>query len=233
MKSLVFDAGPIISLTMNNLLWVLPELKKHFDGEFYITEGVKREIVDVPLDRKKFKFEAIQVLQLLNDGTLKVMDNKTIRNTTYKLIGIANKIFYARNHPIKILHFGEVSIISAAYNLKSKNLVLDEKTTRMLIENPRKLRYMLEKTLKTHIHTDVSVLEKFNKFAKGLKVLRSVELLTSAYELGILDIYKKGLEEIPDKNKKLVEAVLWGVKLAGCAVSEKELRQIVKIEVSK
>ena len=32
MKTLVFDAGPIISMTMNNLLWLLKPLKKQFDG---------------------------------------------------------------------------------------------------------------------------------------------------------------------------------------------------------
>ena len=233
MKSLIFDAGPIISLTMNNLLWVLRDLKKRFNGDFYITSGVKREIIDVPLNNKKFKFEAIQVMQLIDDGTLKVIENDNIRHSTYKLIEKANNIFYAHDHPIKILHFGEVSIIAAANYLKCKTLALDEKTTRLIIENPRKLKYILEKTLRTHIHTDVKNLNDFRKYVKNFKVIRSVELLTSAFELGILDKFKDGLKNVDDKNKLLVEGVLWGVKLSGCAVSEKELRQIVKIETKK
>ena len=233
MKSLIFDAGPIISLTMNNLLWILPELKKRFDGEFYITSGVKREIVDVPLHKKKFKFEAIQVLELLNNETLKVIDNEKVRHSTFKLIGIANKIFYAHNYPIKILHFGEVSIIAAANCLKSECLVIDEKTTRLVIENPRKLRHILEKTLHTHIHTDAKMLSEFRKYAKKLNVIRSVELLTAAYELGILDRYKESLKSVHNKNKQLMEAVLWSVKLSGAAVSQRELKQIVKIETGK
>ena len=40
MKSLVFDAGPVISLTTNNLLWLLDVLKGDYEGEFYIPEGV-------------------------------------------------------------------------------------------------------------------------------------------------------------------------------------------------
>ena len=61
MKSLIFDAGPIISLATNNLLWILEPLKNKFDGKFYLTDAVKRELVDRPLETKKFKFEAIQV----------------------------------------------------------------------------------------------------------------------------------------------------------------------------
>jgi len=62
MKALVFDTGPIITLAMNNLLWLVKEMKDKFNGEFYITESVKRECVDRPLTSKKYKYEAIQVL---------------------------------------------------------------------------------------------------------------------------------------------------------------------------
>ena len=68
-KALVFDTGPIISLAMNNLLWVLVKLKEKFSGDFYVTPGVKRECVDKPLLGKKFKFEAMRTLKLIEDGT--------------------------------------------------------------------------------------------------------------------------------------------------------------------
>ena len=54
MKSLVFDSGPIISLATNNLLWVLEPLKNKFNGKFFITQAVKGEIVERPLETKKF-----------------------------------------------------------------------------------------------------------------------------------------------------------------------------------
>ena len=56
MKSLVFDAGPIITLTMNNLLWLLNPLKNNFKGEFYLSAAVKEELIDRPLQTKKYKF---------------------------------------------------------------------------------------------------------------------------------------------------------------------------------
>ena len=71
MKSLVFDAGPVISLATNSLLFILEPLKKEFNGKFYITESVKSELVDRPFEIKKFKFEAIQVEKLIETGCWK------------------------------------------------------------------------------------------------------------------------------------------------------------------
>src|SRR3989344_4053400 len=85
MKSLVFDAGPIISLATNNLLQILPPLKERFNGSFYITKSVKKELVDRPFEIKKFKFEAIQVEKLIEEGVLEIIDNDFIRNESPKL----------------------------------------------------------------------------------------------------------------------------------------------------
>ena len=54
MKYLILDAGPIISLTMNGLLWVLEKLKQDFDGEFIITPEIKQEVIDNPFRIKRF-----------------------------------------------------------------------------------------------------------------------------------------------------------------------------------
>ena len=54
MKYLIFDAGPIISLTMNGLLPILEKLKKVFDGEFILTPSVKSEVIDRPMRIKKY-----------------------------------------------------------------------------------------------------------------------------------------------------------------------------------
>ena len=41
------------------------------------------------------------------------------------------------------------------------------------------------------------------------------------------------LSNIPDAKKELLDALLWGLKLEGCAISEKEIRLINKLEESK
>ena len=227
MKSLIFDAGPIISLATNNLLWILEPLKKKFDGKFYITEAVRRELVDRPLETKKFKFEAIQVESLIEKGVLEVIDNNFIRENSPRLLGIANEIFKAYNNYMKIVHFAEISVIAAAVNLNSEAIVIDEKTTRFLIENPRLLVEILKKTLHTPININENNLKEFNSAVKNIKAIRSVELVTVAYELGLLNNF---ITKISDARKNLLESVLWGVKLNGCAVSRDEIDQIVRIE---
>ena len=69
-KALIFDSSSIITLSMNNLLNLLPPLKKKFKGEFYITEGVKREIVDKPLQIKRFELNAMMISNMINEGVL-------------------------------------------------------------------------------------------------------------------------------------------------------------------
>ena len=227
MKSLIFDAGPVISLATNNLLWIIEPLKERFGGKFYITEAVKRELVDRPLETKKFKFEAIQVEKLIENGTLEIVDNGFIRLETPKLLNLANEIFKAYNNYIKIVHFAEISVIAAAIGLNADAIVLDEKTTRFLIENPKMIVEILRKTLHVPISINENNLKEFKNTVRNIKAIRSIELVTIAYEQGILNSF---ITKIPDARKNLLESVLWGVKLNGCAVSKEEIEQIVKLE---
>ena len=163
MKSLIFDAGPVISLAMNNLLWILEPLKKKFGGKFYITEAVRKEIVDRPLETKKFKFEAIQVERLIENGVLDIIDNDFIREKTPNLLNTANEIFKAYYNYINIVHYAEISVIAAAISLNADAVAIDEKTTRFLIENPKMIVEILKKTLHTPISISERKLKKINK----------------------------------------------------------------------
>ena len=62
MKYLVFDSSSLITLAMNNLIWVLEPLKKKYKGDFCISTSVRNEILDTPLKGKKFKLEAMQLI---------------------------------------------------------------------------------------------------------------------------------------------------------------------------
>ncbi len=226
MSSLIFDTGPIISLTTNNLLWILDELKKKYKGDFIITSSVHHELIDRPLESKKFKFEALQVMKSVDDGILTVLDDAELRNTTIELLDLANRSFMTNNNYLRIVQFAEMSSIAAALHVNADAFVVDERTSRLLIENPK----VLEKIFAQHLHTDVQVemknLMAFKNKIKSIKVIRSVELVTVAFEKGLLDRY---LPPIPNKKRVLLESVLWGVKLNGCAVSEKEIDGILSM----
>jgi predicted nucleic acid-binding protein len=226
MKSIIFDAGPIISLSMNNLLGILAPLKKKFNGKFYITESVKRELVDRPFETKKYKFEAIQIEKLIEQGVLEIIDSEFIRSETSKMLDLSNRIFMAANNQMRIVHYAEISVLAAAIEQKSDAIVIDEKTTRLIMENPRLMMEILRKTLHTPIKLNETNLKGFRDMVKGIRAIRSVELVTIAYEQGLLDEY---ITKLPDAGKNLLESVLWGVKLNGCAVTKKEVEQIVRL----
>jgi len=113
MKIVVFDTGPIISLTTNNLLGLLTYLKEKYNGSFYITDPVRRELIERPLDTKKFKFEALQVLRCINSNVLEVFKSKELRKKTFHLLDVANKCFSVREEFLRIVHFAEMSGIAA------------------------------------------------------------------------------------------------------------------------
>ena len=230
MKSIIFDAGPIISLTMNNLLWLLNPLKKQFNGDFYISKEIKKELVDKPLNTKRFEFEALQVLQYIKSNALRVIVNEDILKKRDMLLNLANNIFKAKGRWIKIVHTGEIEGIASAIYLNSSAFVVDERTTRLLIENPSNLAKILKHKLHVKLTINKNNLRKFRKETENIKMIRSAELVAIAYELGLLDKY---IPNIPNPKRTLLDSILWGVKLDGCAVSKKEIEWIMSIENKK
>ncbi|MCX8147150.1 MAG: hypothetical protein N3D84_01645 [Candidatus Woesearchaeota archaeon] len=232
-KSIVFDAGPIITLATNNLLYLLDELKKDFNGDFIMPSAVKKELVDRPLQSKRFKFEALQVLSCINKGTLKVVDDPKANEEANSLLDIANRIFRAKGNYIQIVHIGEISAVALAVSMNSLAFIVDERTIRMLIENPENLKEIMEHKLHTNIEIDRKSLEEFKKRTKGINMIRSTELIVVAYEKGLLDNYIPKNFEMEEPRKELIDALLWGLKLNGCAISEKEIEKIIKIETKR
>ncbi|MFH1849700.1 MAG: hypothetical protein ABH879_05940 [archaeon] len=226
MKSLVFDAGPVISLGTNNLFWILDPLKKRFGGQFWITPSVKNELVDRPLNTKKYEFEALQVLSLIRKRTLAVVERQDIIDRRNVLLDYANSIYIAKGHEIKILHSGEMESLAAAKILGSDAMVVDERTLRYLIEKPQRLRDRLENKLHTQVTINIKTLKDFTNNVGDVKLIRSTELVTVAFQLGLLDYF---LAEIPNAKRRLLHSVLWGVKLRGCAISRSEIRTILNL----
>ncbi len=235
MKSLVFDSGPVISLTLNNLLWTLKSLRKHFGGSFIIPEGVKYELVDSPLLSRKFKLEALQVLREIYTGTFDLVKSENIRYLSHRIMNIANHTFKAYDSDIAIVHIGEMDVLAAAKILKSKAVVIDERTTRQLIEDPLSIAKHLQSKLHTHITVDENNIRLLKRELSGIKVIRSVELMSLAYEFHILDslIIPQEQRVYKNLNSTLLDAVLWSLKLNGCAVSDEEINKLVSLELKK
>ncbi len=231
-KVLVFDTGPIISLTINNLLWLLDCLKKEYTGEFYITPAVYDELINKPLSTRKYKLEALQVLPYITKGILKVYNNLPIINIAKELEEYANHTFEMEQTFVQIVHKGEIEAVATAIFLKADAIVIDERTTRHLIENPEKIAQHMENTIHKKVFINWQNLKKIKELIGDLRVIRSVELVTVGYEKGFLERYTENVATkiVPNIKQAVLEGALWGVKLNGCSVKEEEIDDILKME---
>ncbi|MCD4771153.1 hypothetical protein K8R30_01920 [archaeon] len=223
MKYLVFDAGPIISLTLNGMLPVIEKLKKVFGGEFILTPDVRREIVERPMKIKKFKLEALQVTDLIEKGIFKlsgdIVSDQKLGKEMKKVLKNANGVLKstATGEKIKIIHDGEASCLAFVNLCKADAvIVIDERTTRMLTEAPENLETMMERKLHTPLDPNLSLLEGMKNF----KFIRSAELLYIAYKKDLIGV---------KKEKELLDALLYGVKFKGCAISSGEIEEMKRL----
>jgi hypothetical protein len=226
MKVIVFDAGTLITLSMNGLLYVLKNLKKNFNGHFLITEDVKKEVIDTPIKMKRFELEALRVKSLFNEGILELpdkigIDNKIVREKGYEVMDMTNSFFKSHRKPLKILHIGESSSLALSKILNGKGIenviAIDERTTRVLIEKPQNLKELLEKKM----HTKIDIRERSFDYFKDFRVIRSAEILYVAW--------KKDMIELKDGNIVL-DALLYAAKFKGCAISSDEIEEIKKLK---
>lgn len=224
-KSIIFDAGTLISLSMSGLLYILKNLKKDFGGHFLITPDVKKEIIDVPIQRKRFELEALRVKALLEEGILEMpdvlgIDNKILNSKSREVMEMTNSFFKSHRKPLRILQLGESSCLALGKLLNEKgveNLIaVDERTTRVMVEKPENLKGLLEKKL----HTRIDVKENSFGYFKDFRVIRSAEILYVAW--------KKEMVELKDGDTVL-DALLYAVKFKGCAISSDEIEEIKKI----
>lgn len=221
-KYLIFDTSSLISIVTNNLLNMLEELKNKFDGEFLISKSVKKEIIDTPIESQKFKLEAIQISDFIERGVLKLYKNVNLENKTNNTLEIINNIFITKDTPIRIVDRAEVESLILASTLNA-TYVIDERTLKLLVENPRNLVSILESKLNKKINVNNKNLKLIKDLIANVKIIRSSELMTIAFELGLFDKYKA------DK-KQILDGLLWGLRLRGCAISTEEINDIIKLE---
>ncbi len=228
-KCVVFDSGPIISFATNNLLSTLERMKERFNGRFVIPESVKAELVDEPLKTKRFMFEAVQVQRLISAGVLEVVEDDDTKELTLELLHLTNSCFSAKGRQIRIVHYAEMATVAASRLLDAAAVVIDERITRELIEHPGHLAELMDKRLHMPVMVNDASITLLKKYFSGLKIIRSVELVVLASEMGLLDRYVAEGEEkaIPSIRQKLLESALWGLKMNGCAVSSREIEQII------
>lgn len=226
MTLLLFDSGPIITLTLTNALHILRTLKQKHNVRLAITEAVCREIVDNPFETKQFKFEAFQVQHLIDEKILEVINVKQFEIKTQQLLNIGNNLFSVHGNDLTLLQYGEIETIIAALENNADAIIVDERVTLTLLDNPADMQRIIQRRLHSPVLLNKQSLIAFKQQTKGLRAIRSAELLVIAYEQGLFDEY---LQNTPEKSKELLEAILWRAKLNGCALTDEEINQLVEL----
>jgi len=221
-KVIIFDAGTIINFAMNGLLDLLVKLKKDFKGKFIVTEKVKEEAIDRPLTIKRFELEALMIKKLFDENIFELpydlVKREDMISERNKLLDLLNHTYYAKGEFMKIVHGGGTSSLALSMILSKKGIdnvvAVDERTARMLVENPENLRQLFSQKL----HTKVEM-KKDISFLKDIRIIRSSELLYLAYKKGLVDL----------KDHDVLEALLYAAKFKGCSISFEEIEQIKRI----
>lgn len=225
MKICILDSGPLINLSMNGLLYLFEDLKKTFDGKFVITSQVKYEVVDRPLHVQRFEFGAMQVQALLDKKVIEMpsalgIDEKQLSLYTQELMDLANHFIQVKGQWIHIVSDGEMSCLALSDMLEKEGaetiIGIDERTTRVLGENPEQLEQLMSEKL----HQRAELLAKDISLFKKHKFIRSSELVYVAYKKGLLHNLQ---------GKKALEAALYATKFKGTAISFDEINQIKKL----
>lgn len=221
-KHIVLDSGPLISLTLTGMLFILERLKNKFpEIEFIITPQVKQETIDKAWVVKKYELEAVKLQSLIDRNIIKVstefISNTQIEKETARIMKVANSTFRAGGENLKLIHLGEASCLAFGNLCRCENMiVVDERTVRLFSESPENLRTITERKLHMEVNFNAKNLKEFKDFS----FIRSSELLFLAYEFDLLD-YKK--------EPKVLDALLYATKYSGNSISTKEIEEIKSI----
>ena len=222
-KHVLADASTLISLTSSCLLHSLKFFHEKFGVRFFIPQSVEYEAVTRPLSLKVkiHRFSALRIKKMINEDLIHVVEDN-LEKETRELMKLGNSVFYARGKPLNLFHKGEVEMLALARKLDMGSLLMDERTTRILIEEPDALRMHLQHEFKTNILINRNNLSKFLSGLSHMEVVRSTELIYLAYKNGFFSNYD-------ELEAEAAEAALYKLKYSGCAISFKELEEYGKL----
>ncbi|MBS3060861.1 MAG: hypothetical protein J4432_05140 [DPANN group archaeon] len=217
MNTIVCDASSLISLSDNCLFKVLLGLSKNV--EFIIPPGVLGEIIENPMHSKRFELKAIMMKDYLTSGAIKVSNNKGIQDKTERIINVSNQLLMHKKRPIKIIHQGEAEAIACLQDRDLRYLLIDERTTRLLIEDTDQLKDYIENRTGLKLTVNEKSRRELEPYITGINVVRSAELLAYAHEQGLLEEY----------GKHGFEAALWALKFSGCSITNSEIDEYLRM----
>jgi hypothetical protein len=222
MRKIVFDSSTLISLSDKCLMNVMGRMARAEGVEFIVSQSVLDETVLYPIKIRKFELNAVRISNAIDRKWLSIVQSSaTTKRNVEKIESIAENLCMADNRPMKIVHRGEIETLAVAKEIGADAIAMDERTTRMLMEEPSALKDVLQNRLQKKIRLNSQAAREFREFVGDIPVVRSVELIALSYERNYFG------EELPH-NKTALEAALFAAKYSGCAVSGEEIKHYLK-----
>jgi hypothetical protein len=169
---------------------------------------------------KAHAIHALRLRKAERDGIIEVV-GANLGREMQRVKEIANNLFFLRGKPILLIHDGEAEMLALARELGLKNVLIDERTTRLLVEAPFSLKEHLEEEFHKKIGIDEKNLHAFSSLTREMVLFRSSELLITAYEKG----YFRKFEGI---EKETLEAALYALKFNGCSIAFEEVKGFMR-----
>jgi hypothetical protein len=218
-KEILCDSSALISISDSCLAESLKFMADKYRVTFVITDMIEYECVKHPLDldKKEYSLSALRIKDALEKRVLvKVAANFAIEKKRESLLALANNIFFVNGRPITLVQAGEAELLALASELRIRHLMMDERTTRLLIEAPFKIKEHMEQEFRASVMVHRENLAKFNDITRGIEVFRSAEFVTEACKNGFFKQY--GALEA-----KMLEAALHRLRYAGCSIIDEEI----------
>ncbi|MHA2296770.1 MAG: hypothetical protein ACXAEU_03165 [Candidatus Hodarchaeales archaeon] len=219
----VLDSSTIISLVSTSLHSILKQFRDEHSVQFMTGNIVIHETVEQGLNTKTHRLNSLQILDLVETGIIDVIDTRN--NQLKELMKIVNELYSVNDHPITIFHEGEAECLLVANMMHSNAILIDERTTRLLIEKPKSLRDLLRAKLHSPIKLNKEKLALFQrKYYKQSRptLIRSAELAVFSFEHGMLKNYANR-SYYPRSKREILEGILWALKSKGCTISTEEI----------
>lgn len=221
-KQIVFDSSSLISLSSSCLFNAMGKMFNELGLQGVISRAVELESVINPLKVKRLELSATRIKHGIDQGWITVVGlNKKEQLEANKLMLKANNCFYTSTGSIALFHRGEAEALLLTEKRRAIALAVDERTTRMFLEEPERLRRLIERRQERRIQKNQRLINELLERFKELKIVRSSELVALAFEKGFLE------QEI-GLGKKALEAALYSLKYQGCALSSTEIEEFVE-----
>jgi hypothetical protein len=163
----------------------------------------------------------LRIKRLFTDGVIsKVSADGRV---TDRILSLANSVFEVKGRPLSIIHSGEAEALSLIKTLSADALLIDERTTRLLIEDPSSLSGFLSERSNAKVRMNERRFRELSVYIPKVPVLRSTEIAALAYEAGVLP------KMLNASGKKVLDASLSALKYSGCAITWEEIDEYLRI----